>query len=397
MLVNPYNGYYIYNERKVGTASEVLAAIIANNDSNPDVRLWFHDEVFSGLDWSVEPEIDIQTLYVQRAKQLREEYDYLILQFSGGSDSSQILQTFLRHGIFIDEVRSVYPVKIANQLSKNIQYNDHTNTLGLYWEFTAACLPQLLQVQRDSPNTKINVVDYSGQFLGDIKNDYLVEENKDIFIFTSFLKTTDTQPGSWWNAIRNIVTQKSLEDIEKLKHRKVGVIIGADKPKFFIQDHRLYFNFTSFGRSQAGVQPTLRNNRYVEELFYWSPNFPLIPIKQSHLIRNALNLSAIQMEKFLNVPYGPRVHFYESLFVKKILYPYFNERLYYKDKFYDGAFIGSEGSDSVKILKEKVAHIKSELKILRVPEIIPHAASKRYFVGNLKPLEELQSVTSSNN
>ena len=383
MLVNPYNGYYVYKNNNIGTASEVLECIIKNKDANPDLRLWFHDEEYSKYDWSKEPDVDIQKLYTERAKQLREEYDYLILQFSGGSDSSQILQTFLKNDIFIDEVRSIYPVEVAKAFSKNIQYNDHLNDRGFYWEFFATCLPQLKQLSEKSPKTKINVVDYSERYINEIKNDYIIENNKDIFIFTSFSKTSTTQDGSWWNSIRNIVTQKSLEDTENLKHKKIGVIIGADKPKFYIDDNRLYFNFTSFGRSQPGVQPTLSNNRYIEELFYWSPSAPLIPIKQSHMILNSLNASPSFMESFINAMNGSRVKFYESTFVKQLLYPYFNKNYYYKDKFFDGSFIGNDTSKNVIMLNEKVSFIKKQLSILSIPEMIPHAASKKYFVGYL--------------
>ena len=106
MLVNPYNGYYLYNEVPFGTADEVLYSIIKNNDSSPNLRLWFHDELFSKINWTQEPIDTLENLYIARAKQLREQYDYLILQFSGGSDSSQVLQTFLRNNIFLDEIRS---------------------------------------------------------------------------------------------------------------------------------------------------------------------------------------------------------------------------------------------------------------------------------------------------
>ena len=55
----------------------------------------FNEAVFSSYDWTVEPEENILELYRQRAQQLRDKYDYIILIYSGGADSETILQSFI--------------------------------------------------------------------------------------------------------------------------------------------------------------------------------------------------------------------------------------------------------------------------------------------------------------
>ena len=56
MLVNPYNGYYLYNEVPFGTADEVLYSIIKNNDSSPNWSA-FVFELFK-YEWSVNFNLD---------------------------------------------------------------------------------------------------------------------------------------------------------------------------------------------------------------------------------------------------------------------------------------------------------------------------------------------------
>lgn len=56
------------------------------------------------VDWSIEPIESIQQLCYVRALQLRETYDHIILYYSGGPDSSTVLQTFREHNIPLDEV-----------------------------------------------------------------------------------------------------------------------------------------------------------------------------------------------------------------------------------------------------------------------------------------------------
>jgi len=58
------------------------------------VKLIGHYQVSESLDF----------LYALRARQLREKYDYLVLYFSGGADSTNILKTFIDNNIFLDEI-----------------------------------------------------------------------------------------------------------------------------------------------------------------------------------------------------------------------------------------------------------------------------------------------------
>jgi hypothetical protein len=60
--------------------------------------LWYHD-TFKNFNKDLLGKIPLKTLYKERAQQLRDNYDELILYYSGGSDSHNILHTFLQNNI----------------------------------------------------------------------------------------------------------------------------------------------------------------------------------------------------------------------------------------------------------------------------------------------------------
>jgi len=65
--------------------------------------LSFHS-IFENVDWETEPTDSLSNLYRKRAQQIRDSYDYIVLYFSGGSDSITMLNAFMKNDIEVDEV-----------------------------------------------------------------------------------------------------------------------------------------------------------------------------------------------------------------------------------------------------------------------------------------------------
>ena len=65
---------------------------------------YYHDAVFDKANWKVEPTKTLDQLYAERARQIRDEYENVIVCYSGGNDSSNILETFYYNNIHIDEI-----------------------------------------------------------------------------------------------------------------------------------------------------------------------------------------------------------------------------------------------------------------------------------------------------
>lgn len=96
-------GYYQVGNMKFYSK---LEAIEMQEKTGIHLHWNFNEDVFSSYDWKTEPSAPILELYRQRAQQLRDKYDYIILNFSGGADSTTILESFVNNDIKIDELVS---------------------------------------------------------------------------------------------------------------------------------------------------------------------------------------------------------------------------------------------------------------------------------------------------
>ena len=65
---------------------------------------YYFDKEFSSINWTIDSEKSLSDLYRQRAEQIRNDYEYVIIPYSGGYKSSLILETFYYNNIHIDEV-----------------------------------------------------------------------------------------------------------------------------------------------------------------------------------------------------------------------------------------------------------------------------------------------------
>ena len=71
-------------------------ALDAANGNYKGITFRIHEsEDFDNYTWSIEPTPSLKELQKQRALQLRDSYPYLKLWFSGGADSTTVLNTFL--------------------------------------------------------------------------------------------------------------------------------------------------------------------------------------------------------------------------------------------------------------------------------------------------------------
>ena len=113
-------------------------------------RGWFphwnyHDEAFSRVPWHIEPQETLEQLYADRARQIRSQYDYLMLSYSGGVDSHTTAESFVKNGIWLD--------RLMNR-SATESYLD-TNSLdpaNMGKEAVLAAKPQIERLRQYQPN-----------------------------------------------------------------------------------------------------------------------------------------------------------------------------------------------------------------------------------------------------
>jgi hypothetical protein len=98
-------GYYRVGDLR--TYSK-LEAIELHQKTGHHPEWHFNEAVFRSYDWKSEPQLPLTELYRQRAQQIRDQYDYVVLFYSGGSDSTNILNTFVENNIKLDECASFW-------------------------------------------------------------------------------------------------------------------------------------------------------------------------------------------------------------------------------------------------------------------------------------------------
>ena len=288
-LIQPHCGYYVYNGIYLSSREALLELMIANEDYKPSTNFYFfNDEIYDKLNWEIEPPQSLKKLYIERAIQLRDKYDYLILAYSGGADSHEVLETFLQNGIFIDEIQTVHYETILNKFDLDLIKNHHS--IGVLHEYQASVLPTLRKVSQISPNTKITSIDASN---------FLVDQiiNKRLEYMGSNGKDTNGMHLIKPHRMYNFVMHKNNNNTSSKNN--VGFIRGIEKPLLDYVDDKLYFKFSD--TPMHGVK-LMRSNTideiYKFEDFFWSPECPLIPIKQAHKIKNFFKKTPKALEFF---------------------------------------------------------------------------------------------------
>ena len=295
---NPKLGFYTVGDQIYYSK---VQALIAGTNTNQFPEWDFNKNIFDKLDWENEPGANLQELYRMRAQQLREKYDYIRVEASGGGDSSTVIYSFLLNGIHLDEVVFRYPKSGEKDASSNPWSTLCENTLSEY-EFAAK--PLLNWIATNYPTVKITVHDYV--------DDMIAEDESWIFNTRHYLYPTQ------------VFKHISLESMDRHENNKnVCVLYGVDKPKVCIKDDKFFLFFTD---ARIGSVHLVINEYETNECFYWSPDMPELMAKQAHLCKHWFHMP--EHYKFRDVvawpdPLATR-HLYELL-VKSIIYPDYDQ------------------------------------------------------------------------
>ena len=228
-----------------------------------DIKFWYHDELFTNVDKSQLGKVSLDTLYKERAQQLRDQYDYIILYYSGGSDSHNILKTFIDNNIKIDEVCTKMPMAIQDKIYTPNNVDTRQSNMWSEWDY---CIVPILEwLKQYHPEIKITVKDFI--------TDLTTKDIDNIF-------QTHNNHGFKIGSIRmtlNSDTEKEILD----QGKTVGNIYGVDKPhlEFKEDTNEVYWCFKDMDMMSGGVSP---NNPNGTEYFYWTPDMPILPHAQAY-------------------------------------------------------------------------------------------------------------------
>ena len=359
IIVNPYInkklGYYIVDGFEFD--SKIRAGLHSVKVNKP-VQWIFNNKEFRSHDWSVEPSETLDQLYDARAFDLRVKYDYLILSFSGGSDSWNIYKAFQRQGLHIDEVI----VNTMSKASKGLVTDTSTKAFNAHEsEHVRNTVPRLNEIQKEMPVTKITVTDQS---------DYLFESLEAAGDASWVLeKREGLNPAgiTRFNYLHFMEVRKRFD-----KDKKIGLIVGIEKPRTLVHQGRFFVRFADRSTNMITVAEHLKDypNSTVE-FFYWSPDCVPLLIKQAHVVKKYLEANPSMQVHFNSENSTGKVYrlLHEPL-LRNLLYSTWDQRWFQAEKAvldWDSEFdqwfrVGYQDTKAYQVWMEGLKYVADNLK-----------------------------------
>jgi hypothetical protein len=309
-------GYYQIGNLKTYSKAE---AFNLSRTINCPVEYIFNDHEFGQLDWSTEPADSIQTLYRKRAIQLREKYDYIVLLYSGGADSHNVLMTFINNGIHIDEIMHY----VSQEGSKDpMSFGNSEVNLVAYP--TAKEL-----IDKHKLSTKHRVIDFS-DIIVDLPS--LLSDQDIVYRVRNWASPN--------NIARSFIVDR-IPDYKQLadQGKSIGFVWGCDKPVIMGLRHNVtgeYSYGVTFKERGTGIGLDFMHDApscKTDEMFYWTPDMPEIVCKQGHLLVNHIknNLTNVQDWNddltIQDIGHGwvdNKLKFLNKEAAHRVIYPYWN-------------------------------------------------------------------------
>lgn len=234
----------------------------------------FNDDVFDQFDWRTEPTQSLDSLYRQRAQQIRDSYDYVVLMYSGGIDSSHMVKVFFDNKIYPDEICSVHEYQGTD--------NKHAFLTG---EIFNSALPFINQNVDTQHHTKFRIVDSAkAQF------DAVAGLNEDSIRENMYHWTTAHNLGN----LARFDVRRLVPEYQSIMQsgRRLCLVWGESKPRIDLDPvtnkHQVHFNEGYDMICNAYHQDSNDPARY-DELFYTTPDMPEIVSKQCHLLLKVIH------------------------------------------------------------------------------------------------------------
>jgi hypothetical protein len=250
-----------------------IQAFFHSKNTGEKVNWVFNDQDFKKYNWLEEPLLSLDQLYNDRARELREKYDYVVLSYSGGADSHNILMSFIRQGLHIDEI-------LINTLEKgwksfiNIDMNDRRpeNTGAEHYLQT---IPRLKDLEYELRNTKVTICD-----LTDFVFDYFDNSKTENWVLSK-KESLNPLGASRYNYLYLKEVRNRFD-----KSKSIGLIVGVDKPKCVLYNNYFYMRFLDRTANIVSIIDYFQDyDNTAVEFFYWSPDSVPLLIKQGHVIK----------------------------------------------------------------------------------------------------------------
>lgn len=275
-MIAEFTGLY-----KVGNELFIskLEAMLRATSSNEKVSYYYHDDVWdSNIKTYTYNNHNLLALYKTRAQQIRDKYDYLVLHFSGGSDSTTVLQSFIHNNIKLDEVYVKWPIKLLSSsiYTPNILDTSATNMLS-EWDFSIK--PKLDWLKANNPDIKIVIEDWT---------DDLYASNTATFNEKLFLVHNHN-----FGLVNFIFSEKLSKSSISVQNqgKRVAHIYGAEKPliTYVKEINSFYMYFTDASTTAVGYQHAFGKASIENKVdFYNAPEYPELTLARAYAMATFL-------------------------------------------------------------------------------------------------------------
>jgi hypothetical protein len=353
------------------------------------VQLIFNQTHFDQVPWQQQPEASLDDLYRQRAQELRDQYDHLVLMYSGGIDSHNILETFLRNQIHLDEVCSFTATDVAPA--------DHLFNR----ETVRVAIPRLQEIAHQVGTTRVLEV---GQMI--------MKQFTDPHHAANFIYYSNGIMNPWMLATRssNILKDTHFQHLRDLvdQGKRVGFVWGMDKPGMICYqgEYQTYMSDLSLDRllTDEFRERYLGNQKYIypDESFYIRTDDPVIQRAQTHALMQHLESIPADSDELIDREQlsatSATVQHWSGRWLRKesidrIIYPSLPANQFVNDKSHASVifpernswFFQSTGDNRLAYLDQvkRVASVSPEFFIHRDgrPWSVQYVLTKKYTVG----------------
>lgn len=280
--------------------NKVMASYQATVKNTHDVRFYFNDNVYQSIDWRNPIPNSLEILYAQRARQLREQYQHLVVLYSGGSDSSNALKAMLKAGVRPDEV--VYHWAGGPNSQSNLANAEIIN----------AAWPMLQKLSQEYNITVTCIDEYDLYQQHGFDGPEWVLQADAVLNPCTYPRYQMLQDRAEW---RRLVDQG----------QRVGLVMGIDKPRILWENNAWHGVFLDVGFQHNFYQDHVRDSGISIEGFYSTPAAPLITVKQCQVLKDYMdtNFTADFFQKnFSRQNWNGDL--YNSL-VRQVCYPYWDD------------------------------------------------------------------------
>lgn len=326
--------------------------------THQNIKFNFHDEVFVAANPKLEPSESLLELYCKRVQQLREKYDYLVLFYSGGADSHNILKCFEHSDTKLDEIISFVDSSYKGKDSK------------ISSEIYQVAVPEVIQYQQHYPECKHTLIE-----IRDVQTKLF---NDSSFKFDLYHDTT------YHLTPFGLMHYYGVHYVDKFhkmhqQGKKVGIIQGIDKVQLRNVNNRWAFNFCDWS-SYFGHKHYFRDFATYDEFFYWSPELPQLMIKQAHVAAKYMDyldsIGAIhpyrndQMVNLVTRKSGQRTNWE---YANHIIYPFWRQGTFSTGKTFE-SYISNGRDNSLTCSRDEILipYKKSVVKTLMLAKQTGH-------------------------